>query len=500
MIKLTICQKFFLGISVVMALVIALSAGAFYTIGSLSTALDQAVNQTAKSAALLGDVRVRVQDLKTWALHNQASYIVTRVGAGAVKSDSALAGCAACHAMSSPQETREELQRRVERARERIAEIRPLLNDRGAVRSVEALEGGVNQWRAMYLGYLGKLDAGDFAGAHAVVVDQLEPLTAQIEAETQKLDEARETAIRASRAAAASDVARSRKLAMVLVGFVLVAGIGLFLVAIGITKALRRVSGGLVEQSRLLFDQAIEMSGVAAELADGAVRQTEALDETAAASGQVSGTAQANADRVRDVATVLDRVEQRVSETNTMLREACHAMEAIEGSSARISRIIDTIEDVARQTNLLALNAAVEAARAGEAGLGFAVVADEVRSLAQRSSHAAKETADLIEESIGLSRSAKQRLDRLSMGVQRITEGTEEVKRHVERVGAVTVEQVKGMEQVDQALGQIRQVAHGASGAADRSTVTGSRLKTEAEGLAGIVEELSALLCGRRRT
>jgi methyl-accepting chemotaxis protein/methyl-accepting chemotaxis protein-1 (serine sensor receptor) len=303
-------------------------------------------------------------------------------------------------------------------------------------------------------------------------------------------------AIAATRKELSEQVAGSRRQALVLITLVVVAGVGLFLLAWRISRALEQVSANLQSKAQSLFDRAVEMSTVAAGLAEGAIRQTEAVDETAASSGQVSFAAQANADRVKNVVNVLGEVEQRVAETNVMFEDTRQAMEAIEGSSNRVSRIIGTIDDVARQTNLLALNAAVEAARAGEAGMGFAVVADEVRSLAQRSAQAAKETSDLIQESIDLSRSAKQRLERLSGGVARITEGTEAVKSHVNRVGSDTVEQVKGMEHVEQALSQIRQVAHSTTQSADRSAQSGKDLKLEAEALAGIVGDLSEVLGG----
>ena len=252
---------------------------------------------------------------------------------------------------------------------------------------------------------------------------------------------------------------------------------------------LRQLIQGIAGTAEHVASASEEISSSASQQSQGAETQRDQTAQVATAMQEMSSTVAQVSDNSSKAADASRRAAETAREGGSIVEESLNKMrriaDSVEGtakkmeelgrSSDQIGRIAGVIDDIADQTNLLALNAAIEAARAGEQGRGFAVVADEVRKLAERTTTATKEIAQMIQN---IQSETKVAVSAMAEGTKQVEEGVESTSR--------AGESLKHIIRVSEEVGEM--ITHIATAATEQSSAT-EEINKNMEQIAKLVKE-----------
>ncbi|MCL2222647.1 MAG: methyl-accepting chemotaxis protein [Oscillospiraceae bacterium] len=224
-------------------------------------------------------------------------------------------------------------------------------------------------------------------------------------------------------------------------------------------------------------------------LAQGATQQAASVEELSSSIAEISERTKENAAIADNTSKLSKTIMESAEKGNRQMGEMITAVDEINEAGKNINKIIKTIDDIAFQTNILALNAAVEAARAGQHGKGFAVVAEEVRSLASKSAAAAKDTGDMIQNSMEKAQLGTRIASETATSLSEIVTGINESAQLIAEIAKASEEQSLGISQINTGIDQVAQVVQQNSAAAEESAAASEEMSAQSDVLGQLIAQ-----------
>ncbi|MDJ0597740.1 MAG: GAF domain-containing protein [Crocosphaera sp.] len=216
-------------------------------------------------------------------------------------------------------------------------------------------------------------------------------------------------------------------------------------------------------------------------LAQEAQQASVAITETLAQSQAMADSIQSVAANAQQAKLKVEQADQSVKEGDEAMNltvdsilaiqhtveETAEKLKQLGEASQKISRVVSLIRDFASQTQVLALNASIEANESSPDAQGFAVVANEVRSLSERSSAAAEEIEEMVEE---IQTETKQVIMAMETGREQVIAGTQLVETTREKLTSIATvsEQIRAL---------VEEIAQAATVQADTSASVSSTIQ-----------------------
>ena len=236
-----------------------------------------------------------------------------------------------------------------------------------------------------------------------------------------------------------------------------------------ITENLSNAVKLIKESAKKIATAGIGLNTSSHNLTQVANEQASASEEIAATMEEISANVRQNSENAQKTGNISKSSTIGIVDGTTSAKEAILSME-------KIASKVGIINEIAVQTNLLSLNASIEAARVGSAGKGFAVVAAEVRKLAETSKAAAVEIDKLAKETLNISSLAGDKLESVTPEIQNTATLIDEIVNS-------SLEQIKGIDQVNSALSQFNIGTQGAVSTTEQVAASASNLMEESDRL-----------------
>jgi len=223
-----------------------------------------------------------------------------------------------------------------------------------------------------------------------------------------------------------------------------------------------------------------QISDGAQLLASGSSEQAATLEQLSASIDDISQKTKENAERTSNASKLADDIMKNAEKGTKQMEQMINAVNEINAANQNINKVIKAIDDIAFQTNILALNAAVEAARAGSAGKGFAIVAEEVRNLAGKSAESAKDTSELIANSIEKAHLGTQIAGETASSLNDIVSGITGSNKIIAEIARSSEEQTESINQISYGINSVTQVVQQSSAATEESAAASEQMNGQA--------------------